>query len=128
MTQSPLSRLNLSKQRLEELRDASLTRLYEAGATTLSSAADWLDKTPLAKKVPFAKESAGQLRETAKAAEQAGKAVNLPPIADYDELNVKQVNEALEGLTAYELEKVRAYETAHKNRVTVLREVERRLD
>ncbi len=140
MAQSPLSRLNFSKQHLvqlqhdllekreevidvaERLRDASLTRLYGAGASTLSTAAELLDK------VPFARDSAAPLREGARVAEQAGAAVNLPPVADYDALNVGQVSDALDGLSAYELQKVRRYEAAHKNRVTVLRDIDGRLD
>lgn len=101
------------------LRDASLERLYDAGATTLSTAASLLDK------VAVGHESAEQLRESAKAAQQAKSAVNLPPIANYDELNVNEVNDALAGLSAYDLDKVRRYEAANKNRVTVLRELER---
>lgn len=101
------------------LLDVSLERLYDAGATTLSTAANWLDK------VAVAREGAEQLRESAKAAAKAKTAITLPPIENYDDLNVKEVNEALGGLSAYELDKVRRYEEAHKNRVTVLREIER---
>ena len=139
MAQSTLSKLNLSKQRLNQLqeslqekgeevrqesarlRDVSLTRLYEAGANTLSKAAQWLDK------LPGAQDGAEQLREAAQASEQAGAAVQRPPIADYDELNVRQVEDALEGLSAYELEKVRRYEEANKDRVTVYRAIDRQL-
>lgn len=104
------------------LRDASLERLYDAGATTLSTAADLLDK------VAVARDSAEQLRESAKAAAQAKSAVNLPPIANYDELNVQQVKDELQSLSSYGLDKVRRYEEAHKNRVTLLRELQRLSD
>jgi hypothetical protein len=148
MTQSPLSKLDFSKKRLTELqdallqkgeevsdqstrlrkqfekrsslvsgrlRDASLERLYDAGATTLTTAAELLSK------VSVGREGAEQLREGAKAAEQAKASVQLPAIDNYDDLNVGQVKEALEGLSAYQLDKVRRYEMAHKNRVTVMR-------
>ena len=143
MTDSLLSRIDLNKKRLEELqddlvakgeevrqkgerwsqelRDKSLVRFYDAGSTTLTSAADLLEK------VPFGKEGAERLRESAKAANEASAAVERPPIDNYDELNVGQVQDALEGLSAYELEKVRTYEKANKDRVTVLREVEQLL-
>ncbi|MFU8805935.1 MAG: hypothetical protein ACNA8W_19135 [Bradymonadaceae bacterium] len=138
-----LSRWNVSRERLTELqnnlvhkgqelenkstvvtgrwRDASLTTIYELGATTLSTAAQWTDK------VPGLRTGAKSLRERAEALHVAGASVQQPPIANYDELNVRQIGEALEGLSAYELDKVRRYEEAHKNRVTILRGVERRL-
>lgn len=50
-------------------------------------------------------------------------AVGLP-IENYDELNVREVTASLAGLTNDELETVRAYEAANKNRVTVLREID----
>jgi len=49
------------------------------------------------------------------------------PIADYDALNVKQVITKLAALNADQLRAVRAYEVAHKNRVTVLRAVDEHL-
>lgn len=57
-------------------------------------------------------------------AHEAGAAL---PIADYDTLNVKQANAALVGLSAAELQRVRAHEAAGKGRVTVLREIDRLL-
>ncbi len=54
-------------------------------------------------------------------------AVDLP-IAKYDTFTVKEINAMLDALSMDELAKVQAYEAAHANRVTVLREVERRMD
>ena len=45
----------------------------------------------------------------------------------YDTLNVKTITAALAEMNTYDLTKVADYEKAHKNRKTVLREVERRL-
>ena len=50
------------------------------------------------------------------------------PIADYDTFTVKEINAKLETLSQDELAKVQVYEAAHANRVTVMREVERRMD
>jgi TolA-binding protein len=50
------------------------------------------------------------------------------PIANYAELNVREVNAALEGLSMDELALIKAYELTHENRVTVLRELERRME
>ncbi|MCB9760878.1 MAG: hypothetical protein H6739_13655 [Alphaproteobacteria bacterium] len=55
-------------------------------------------------------------------------ATTRPPIRDYDDLNVKKVGQAVEGLDRVELLRVRRYEVAHKNRVTVLRAVDRELE
>lgn len=132
MAQSLLSRLNLSKERISELqnglflkgegaRDASLSAIYGLGASTLTRAAELSDR------VPLVQGSSEGLRQKAEALQDAGKAVQRPPIDEYDQLNVQQVNDALEGLSEYELEKVRRYEESNKNRVTVLREVERLL-
>ncbi len=103
------------------LRDASLTTIYEFGASTLSTAAE------LTGKVPVVGSGAEGLRERAEALQSASRDVQRPPIDDYDDLNVRQVSEALDGLTVYELAKVREYEEANKDRVTVLRDVKRRI-
>ena len=52
----------------------------------------------------------------------------VAPIVGYDDLNVKQVAERLDGMSSEGLEKVREYEVATKNRETVLREVSSRLE
>lgn len=45
----------------------------------------------------------------------------------YDELSVKDITAGLDKLEAASLEKVREYEAANKNRVTVLREIDAKL-
>lgn len=49
------------------------------------------------------------------------------PIDDYDSLNVKMVEEALDELDAEQLEQVMAYEQANKGRKTVVRALERKM-
>jgi hypothetical protein len=51
-----------------------------------------------------------------------GNAVAEPSLAipEYDQLSASQVVERLEGLTATELDEVRAYELAHRGRSTIL--------
>jgi hypothetical protein len=104
-----------------QLKDASLTTLYEVGSTTLSTAAQWGEK------LPVLENESRLLRDKAAALEAARQEVQRPGVALYDELNVKQILEALDGLSTYELRKLSRYEEANKNRVTILREVERRL-
>jgi hypothetical protein len=43
-------------------------------------------------------------------------------------LNVGEVVERLEDLSAEELQRVRAYEQRNKNRVTILKQIERRMN
>ena len=50
------------------------------------------------------------------------------PIEEYDTLNVKKVERALVGLGLKELEQVMLYEKANKNRKTVIRAVQTRVD
>lgn len=49
------------------------------------------------------------------------------PWPGYDDLNVQQVVERLQALEQHDLRSLRAYEVAHKNRVSVLREINRLL-
>ncbi|MEJ7843963.1 MAG: hypothetical protein WKF95_19565 [Rubrobacter sp.] len=65
--------------------------------------------------------AAGATRDTAESA--AGQ----PPFADYDDMNVEEVTEQLDGLSEAELRRVRNYEQGNKNRATLIAEVDRRL-
>lgn len=49
------------------------------------------------------------------------------PIAGYDELNVEEVGKSLDSLSAQELQEVREYEKANKNRETVIGQIDRKL-
>ena len=46
---------------------------------------------------------------------------------NYEELNVDEVSNKLDGLSATELKKVREYEEHNKNRETLITEIDRRL-
>lgn len=111
----------VERKSFEEIRDISLSRAYGLGAVALGQIAE------VGQRVPLVGDRVSTLKARAAALERAGQAMLAPPIKDYDELNVKQVIENLEGLTRYELEKVRRYEVDHKDRVTVLRDVDARL-
>ena len=111
----------VERRKFEEIRDLSLSRAYGLGAAALGQIAQ------VGQRVPLVGERVSTLKEHAAALERAGQAVFAPPIENYDDLNVKQVIEALDGLSPYELEKVRRYEGANKDRVTVLRDVDARL-
>ena len=49
------------------------------------------------------------------------------PIRDYDNLNVGEIVEQLENLSAEELQAARAYEQQNKDRDTLLEQIERRI-
>lgn len=49
------------------------------------------------------------------------------PIANYDELDVNKVSRKLDGLSVEDLKKVRAYEKGHKNRDTVIEQIDRKI-
>jgi hypothetical protein len=49
------------------------------------------------------------------------------PIENYDRLTTREISESLEGLSEGEIRIVRSYEQQHKNRETLLRQMNRRL-
>jgi hypothetical protein len=49
------------------------------------------------------------------------------PIAGYDELNVVEISERLDGLTAAQVREVREYEKRNKNRDTLIEQLDRKL-
>jgi hypothetical protein len=49
------------------------------------------------------------------------------PIAGYDEMNVREIGERLEGLSAAEIRKVREHEKRNKNRETLIEQFDRKL-
>ena len=50
-----------------------------------------------------------------------------PPIANYDDLTANEVSDKLDDLSDEEIEKVRVYEKRHKNRETLLAQIDRRV-
>jgi hypothetical protein len=81
-------------------------------------------------------ESANQsAQQSARGGEQVARAGALAaqkvatgvPIEDYDNLNVGEIVEQLDNLSADELQKVRAYEEQNKNRDTLLEQIDRRI-
>ena len=50
------------------------------------------------------------------------------PIVGYDEMNVSEVTEKLEGLSVEELKRVRDHERRNKNRETVLERIDQRIN
>lgn len=59
-----------------------------------------------------------------KALATAGVSADAAPIAGYDQLTVKDVVEKAKALTSAEVRAIKTYEEAHKNRVTIVRELD----
>ncbi len=76
------------------------------------------------------------VKETHATHEEAGQegaratqgAITRVQIEGYDELNVGEVVERLDGLSAEELRRVRAYERRNKNRSSLLKQIDRRIN
>ncbi len=49
------------------------------------------------------------------------------PIANYDEMNVAEIGDRLDGLTAAQIRELREYEKRNKNRETLIEQFDRRL-
>ena len=61
-----------------------------------------------------------------KGAEEIAETV-IFPIAGYDEMNVSEISERLEGLSADELKRVREYEKRNKGRDTLIGQIDRKI-
>jgi gas vesicle protein len=55
-------------------------------------------------------------------------AAGRPPFSDYDEMNVEEITEQLDGLSEAELRRTRNYEQGNKDRQTLIAEMDRRLE
>ncbi len=68
----------------------------------------------------------GALGATVEGAERAAEAAVFP-IEGYDEMNVDEISERLEGLSVEELQLVRDYEELHEGRKTLLERMDRKI-
>jgi hypothetical protein len=68
----------------------------------------------------------GAVGSTVEGAEQAAEAAVFP-IEGYDEMNVEEVSERLDGLSVEELQLVRDYEETNKKRETLLDKMDRKI-
>ena len=55
-------------------------------------------------------------------------AAGRPPFSDYDEMNVEEITEQLDGLSEAELRRTRNYEQGNKNRETLIAQIDRKLE
>ena len=108
-----------------QAKESALKALSARSITALDSTASALKWAP---QVALVRRGVERLDAAIEKIEEFNTALEKPSIKDYDELNVHQVNAALEELDAYELNKIKRYEMANKDRVTIQREIERLLD
>ena len=106
----PLRR-NVTRAEIQALDTvgAWLDRIHEAtGERT-----DWLDK------------GRSFLKQVAKDIHQGNLTVDDLPIEGYDSLGVKKITALLQALDPEQRENIRAYEAAHKDRVSIPRAIDR---
>ncbi len=103
-------------------KDTAVGTLLKTAAVSLETVAG------LGRALPPTRPLADRLTSRASALDRARGALGKPTINGYDDMNVKQVGDALDRLPVWEVAKVRAYEEANKNRKTVLAACDRILD
>ncbi len=108
--------------------DVSRGAIRGAEATVLEATRDLLARAggTLGERAPFIKRGEDALTE-ALVALRAGHRATLP-IDGYDDLSIKKILPLLDGLGEMDLRTLMAYEEAHKNRKTLKRELDRRLE
>jgi hypothetical protein len=111
-----------ARQRMHAMRLGSEERLFTFRLDTLERFEDLLGRAP---EWP----GLGRVADAAeKLVHERLAAFTQPPIATYYALNVKEIGQALDTLAYVDLLRVRRWEETHKNRVTVVRAVERELE
>src|SRR5829696_6744681 len=103
------------QQNLQQLTQQNFQQVFQQTLDTFSRLFD----------VPasHAGESARIAQESARIVQRAASEV---PIEGYDELNVEEIEARLEGLSEEEVGRVREYERRHKNRATLIEQIDRR--
>ena len=109
--QTTRSKRNISKLELQAL--GTVERMLERINKATGERAEFLDKGR-----SFIDQVSQDIRK-------GNLTVDDLPIADYDGLGVKKVAEQLSALDLEQREMIRAYEQAHKNRVSVYRAIDR---
>jgi chromosome segregation ATPase len=107
--------------RIGDLVDEGEERAWELEKRALMAAGGLIER---ASEVPVVSGVAPRVEGAVQ--ERLGK-ITKPPIADYDELNVKAIRAALGELERLDLIKVARYEEANKGRKTVLRDIDAEL-
>ncbi|MBW1879408.1 MAG: hypothetical protein JRJ84_13675 [Deltaproteobacteria bacterium] len=103
-----------ARKRVHEIRIQGAGRLFHFQLDGLERVENLLNRAPELPVVSRVTDAAGKL------VHRGLEAVGAPPLADYDSLNVRDVNSALRDLGYVELLRLHRYEETHKNRKTVI--------
>ena len=116
---------NRQREAYAEFLDTAFSR-YRAGAEQATQSAQAGVRTLTDTTTGLLGTATGAVGATVEGAEQAAEAAVFP-IEGYDEMNVEEVSERLEGLSVEELQLVRDYEELHEGRKTLLEEMDRKI-
>ena len=111
------------KEQAEPLRRT----VSQAEVQALDTVGEWLDRLHQAtgERAEWLDKGRSFLGQVAKDIQQGNLTVDDLPIDDYDALGVKKITTLLQALAPEQRETIRAYEAAHKNRVSVPRAIDR---
>lgn len=109
-------------RRVSGAREQSEQRIWTLQMSALEGASNLIDR---AAKVPALERVIPNARDLLTAVE---KATTAPPMADYDELNVRKILGSLHTFDRLGLLRIQHHEAAGKNRKTILDAVQRELD
>ena len=114
-----------AEEAAEETQEATETAAKSAQNSTEPAAEETQKSTEVA-----AKDAQETLKSTEIAAEDAEKNTETAafPIEGYDEMNVGEVSERLEGLSTDELKRVRKYEKRNKGRGSLRKEMKQKIE
>ena len=108
-----------------EFLDSAFSR-YRAGTEQAAQSAQAGVRTLSETTTGLLGTAAGAVGATVEGAEQAAEAVVFP-IEGYDEMNVDEISERLDGLSVEDLQLVRDYEELNKKRETLLEQLDRKI-
>ncbi len=111
-----------ARQAMRDWQIGGTERLFDFHADTLENVEKLLDDAPELPVVSKVADAAGRL------VHRRLEGINSAPLPDYDDLNVRQVNQHLSELPTVDLLRIRRYEQGHKGRKTVLAGVQREID
>lgn len=110
------------RNRVYQAREQGETSLWTMHLKGLETASELLERTH---DVPVLDTVGTNAKGLLEAVE---KATTTPPLADYDELNVRKVMSSLRDLDRFGLLRTAHHERSHKNRKTILDAIEREMD
>jgi hypothetical protein len=119
---SPGELARRARAKVREARTDGVERLWNLQADALERVETLLERAP--DKVPILSRVASRASRLVHDRLEMVTALAIP---EYDELNAKKIRQSLRGLDRLDLVRVRRYETSHKNRKSVLGDLDREL-